>query len=682
MDKESPKYASSASSSSEALVARWRKDQGGNYKFPPEYFDQFRDLILLVDQTGRIIFKDKNQTSLLEEHLPTAENITSLFPDFLTVLKSHFVNRQPKAAPFSSFALENNELELVGRCYNLGGLLSINLESFYLVTLHNPSATGFMIDLLSDKPKEYVRTFAKENVKQFIYFSNEMKNFVEIFSDQLAKNYQIDQESVVSSAVRYVRDQVNHFRSFFLHQSSLLQNKGYEYSVNDGGDITLANLTYELSRFAQNIPLDIDSKRAPHNFPIRGEKNWLEYAFKNIANLIVSGFPEIKTIKLAVKEKTDRNQIVIMFDLSAASADNLGQLYYVGDQSASGMFYNCYKIVEMNRGSLKFDKKNKILNLTLPLLNRDAARDRIIVMIADADWKSRQRCLSSLSKFGKNVIHFEASDPESALRMMLEIEPDLLIVDPFFYSDSKGAVDFIESMYLSQVSYNPECIIFTHFNMIFDKLVKLSERYNFTFLRKEITDVELKMALAQATGNARNLKVLEELAQNARRASEIDSLTGAFNRSFYDQFIKREIKKAQKSNSYLSLILIDIDDFKTYNDKNGHLAGDYLLRDFVSLLKDKVRATDYVIRYGGEEFIVVLINAIPQSVEIIAEKLRSAIEEHSFRFQNSQPSGNLTASFGVSNFPSDGDDPEGLFRNADKRLYQAKKAGRNRIITA
>ncbi|MBL0691838.1 MAG: diguanylate cyclase [SAR324 cluster bacterium] len=647
---------------------------------PQEYFSQFRDIIFLVDQTGKILYQDRIfHHFLTKAGINKERNITSIFPIFYDQLKKALDDNKKKQNSFESFALINSDKDFYGRCFNLGGMLSHKITNYFLVTLHNTDATGFMIDLLSDIPREYIRNFTRENIKQFIYFSNEMKSFVEVVKDQLGDLK--ESNSLSHSAVQYIGNQINYFRNFYLQQSELLQSDRYEYTVNVSNDMSLSSLVNDMAKLIGKDKFIITKSSNMNDLKIRGEQNWLAFAFKNIASFITSQFPEIDPVKVAIIQKPDRNQVYIEFDFASISDDHKKFLFHGDNAGEHSMFYNCYNIVDMNRGNLRFDEKNKVLNLTLPLLRRDSSKDKVVCLIVDVDWNSRKRCMDTLMNLDQNVAKFEASDPQEALRMVADIEPDIVVMDPYFYADGDPDIrDIIESIYLSAPTKRPDIVLFSQFNDIFDKLDDVSQLFNINFLRKEITDVELSIYLAQMISNARNLKILGSLLQNVRRASEIDSLTGAFNRSFYDQLIKVELAKAQKNGTYLSFIMADIDNFKHYNDVNGHLAGDRLLREFVDLLKDKVRATDYVTRYGGEEFIVVLINALPQSVMEIANKLRLAIEEHKFKYQMRQPSGNLTASFGVSNFPKDGDSPDTLFKVADVRLYASKQAGRNRVV--
>ncbi len=169
----------------------------------------------------------------------------------------------------------------------------------------------------------------------------------------------------------------------------------------------------------------------------------------------------------------------------------------------------------------------------------------------------------------------------------------------------------------------------------------------------------------------RNAK-LKELATT-------DGLTGLYNHSHFKEELKRELQRANRYDHHLSLIMTDIDYFKNYNDTHGHPGGDEVLKVFSELFSKDIRETDIAARYGGEEFIIILPETDAASASVIAERIRRDIEEHPFPQQETQPGGNLTASFGVSTFPEDGSTQASLLATVDKRLYRAKAEGKNRV---
>jgi diguanylate cyclase (GGDEF)-like protein len=125
--------------------------------------------------------------------------------------------------------------------------------------------------------------------------------------------------------------------------------------------------------------------------------------------------------------------------------------------------------------------------------------------------------------------------------------------------------------------------------------------------------------------------------------------------------------------------MIDIDYFKDYNDTNGHLAGDKVLKAISMIIQNAVRQTDFVSRYGGEEFCAILINTGREGALAIAERVRKMVAEMPFPNENVQPNGDLTVSVGVATYSSTISTVTDLIREADNALYRAKRSGRNRI---
>jgi diguanylate cyclase (GGDEF)-like protein len=174
--------------------------------------------------------------------------------------------------------------------------------------------------------------------------------------------------------------------------------------------------------------------------------------------------------------------------------------------------------------------------------------------------------------------------------------------------------------------------------------------------------------------NSRNTRQLRDLANH-------DGLTGLLNkRYFMGQRLGLMINAAELEASPLCVFIFDIDHFKKYNDTNGHLAGDEILKQVSQVLRDNLRPGDIACRYGGEEFIVAMPGAGGPDGFAAAERIRAAIEATGFPRSESQPLGRVTISGGVAKFPVDGTNGNDLILHADQALYQAKAAGRNRIV--
>lgn len=173
------------------------------------------------------------------------------------------------------------------------------------------------------------------------------------------------------------------------------------------------------------------------------------------------------------------------------------------------------------------------------------------------------------------------------------------------------------------------------------------------------------------------LQELESANQELERKNVLDELTGLHNRRFYDQKILAEYRRSRRNLTALSLVLIDIDFFKSVNDTHGHLAGDQCLIWVAKHIQQSLkRSTDKAFRYGGEEFCLILPNTDAEGALLLAEQLRLFLCEQVFQFQNFEIS--LTISCGICTYHQQADiGPEQIFFGADKALYQAKHNGRN-----
>lgn len=170
--------------------------------------------------------------------------------------------------------------------------------------------------------------------------------------------------------------------------------------------------------------------------------------------------------------------------------------------------------------------------------------------------------------------------------------------------------------------------------------------------------------------------------ENAQELAFSDGLTGIFNRRYFDQRYQREIQRAKRYTRTLSILMIDIDHFKKYNDYLGHLMGDEALRRVSRLLEGNLRKADIICRYGGEEFVVLLPEIDLEHAEHVAEKLRKAMITVDFEGEERLPSKNLTISVGVASFPQNGLTAEEVLKQADDSLYVAKGSGRNKVHLA
>ena len=159
-----------------------------------------------------------------------------------------------------------------------------------------------------------------------------------------------------------------------------------------------------------------------------------------------------------------------------------------------------------------------------------------------------------------------------------------------------------------------------------------------------------------------------------------DGLTRIHNQRYMTEFLDREVARSQRHARPLSVLMIDIDRFKTVNDTHGHLCGDFVLRELAELLKDTVRKEDLFARYGGEEFVLVLVETNRDGAVQVAERIRETVANHQFRFESTPL--RLTVSIGVMTTVGSPDVcTTVLIKAADEKLYLAKRAGRNKVVS-
>jgi diguanylate cyclase (GGDEF)-like protein len=190
----------------------------------------------------------------------------------------------------------------------------------------------------------------------------------------------------------------------------------------------------------------------------------------------------------------------------------------------------------------------------------------------------------------------------------------------------------------------------------------------------------------------RNRKSLEELAEIASMSiaglnlrsrlehqSIRDGLTNLFNRHFMEISLDREVRRAARNNTDLSILMLDVDHFKKFNDTYGHEAGDSVLREVAEIFRQGVRAEDIICRYGGEEFVIILPDTSPEAAFQRAEIIRERTSQLRLRFRN-EALREVTISIGVATFPQSGATLEEMLRAADRALYAAKHGGRNQVV--
>jgi diguanylate cyclase (GGDEF)-like protein len=216
----------------------------------------------------------------------------------------------------------------------------------------------------------------------------------------------------------------------------------------------------------------------------------------------------------------------------------------------------------------------------------------------------------------------------------------------------------------------------------------------YDYLVKPFDDIDMISAVVgraidRSRLNAANRALMADLKRNAEQLEQLnakltdmanrDGLTGLYNHRYLRETLDQELSRSRRHGREFSLLFLDIDHFKHYNDTHGHLAGDNLLCTLATLLHERSRGETLAARYGGEEFVLLVPESGSPAALRYAEILREMVAEHPFPGRETQQFGCVTISVGVATFPEAGKDATTLIDHADKALYASKNSGRNRV---
>ncbi len=306
-----------------------------------------------------------------------------------------------------------------------------------------------------------------------------------------------------------------------------------------------------------------------------------------------------------------------------------------------------------------------------------APRDVQTVLIVDDSETARQRMTAALreAEVGHNFL--AAASATEALRMLAEHDVSLVLCD-IEMPDMDG-YNFLRLKGSKPEFLGIPVIMVTVRDNMDAKIRGLSEGAS-DYLTKPFEDQEL---VARARVHLHNQTLQTELRRRNARLEQIsrtDELTGLSNRRHFMEVIDAEFARCTRYQSPLSLVLLDLDHFKTINDTFGHVVGDGVLAGVGATLTDLLRKCDSAARYGGEEFALLLPETVASGAMVVAERCRQVIEETDF--EGVAPNFRVTASFGVAAYPEHVvGRVEDLIRKADQALYLAKGRGRNQAVS-
>lgn len=300
------------------------------------------------------------------------------------------------------------------------------------------------------------------------------------------------------------------------------------------------------------------------------------------------------------------------------------------------------------------------------------------ILIAEDEIVSRRLLAAALTKMGHEVV--AAANGAEAWEVLQGEDIGLVIAD--WMMPEVDGLELVRRIRTRGDAPYTYVILLTSRSDMSD-LVAGMEAGADDYIRKPFHRDEL---MVRIKAGQRVITLERELALKNKRLDElakIDGLTGLYNRRSFDEDLANRHDQSRRFAHAYSLAMIDIDHFKAYNDLFGHEAGDNALRTVARALRESTRAIDRVYRYGGEEFVVLLLETRLEGALVLGERLRQGIEDLSLPHPGNPPAGVVTISIGVATYyPSEGSSPEEILRSADQALYQAKEEGRNRLAAA
>jgi len=299
------------------------------------------------------------------------------------------------------------------------------------------------------------------------------------------------------------------------------------------------------------------------------------------------------------------------------------------------------------------------------------------ILLVDDNQTNLQVMLGYLETAGFQVL--TARNGEMGVKRAVYAQPDLILLDVMM-----PGIDGFETCQLLKENDETKdipTIFMTALNDVESKL-KGFEVGGVDYITKPIEELEVLARVRTHLTISALRKELEERNRELARLVNVDALTGITNRRYFDDFLQQEWKRLKTEGSPLSLIMIDIDYFKLYNDAYGHQAGDECLRQVAHVFQSAaMRSSDLAARYGGEEFAILLPNTDEAGVEQVARSIQVELDSLRLPHQRSLVSSNVTCSMGgASTVPMDSGGIGQLVSAADRALYLAKERGRNQYI--
>lgn len=308
-------------------------------------------------------------------------------------------------------------------------------------------------------------------------------------------------------------------------------------------------------------------------------------------------------------------------------------------------------------------------NQKIPILNKEESSERSRIMIVDDE--------ESFLKVLQGVLEVNGYNVKTCLSAFEALEElkneayELVITD--LKMPGLSGVEFVKKA--KKISPNSYLVVMTGFPSV-ETAVKCMKLGAADYLVKPF-DMEYFQIIVERTLYKRTLEKRAAERDYYEQVSRTDGLTGLYNHRFFHKLLDSEMSRADRYKHNFSLLMIDIDDYKRFNDTYGHQAGDKVLKELASLFKSLVRKIDPVVRYGGEEFAIILSETAKEHGRIFGKRIVESVA--SFAVEGLPQGEKITISAGLAGYPDDAQTQEDLIRKADVALYKAKSMGKNTL---
>jgi len=385
------------------------------------------------------------------------------------------------------------------------------------------------------------------------------------------------------------------------------------------------------------------------------------------ARRLVSFLEELLYEMVSLKQETHhvRQQDTRIQKLEKQLVQKEQQLVNV-ERNLRRRVYEIHNLLEVSNELYSILNLNQLINSALLIIVGQIGCQRSLALLYDNNLRRYSK------KYAKGVDNLEIADLELPVDhpVINYFEHNQRAVTMEYLGEQEAFADFAEYLLKRGIEVVAPIVHSERVQGIIGSGQLLSEQ-KFGKDELDILNILINM-ISISVSNAQTYEKVKNL-------SLTDAMTNLNNYRYFEDRLKEEINRGRRNNVPVSLLMLDIDHFKNYNDTLGHQAGDEALRSVGWILKNAVREEDIVNRYGGEEFCVILPGIPRDVIPILGERIRAKIEEYPFYKENVQPGGKLTVSLGGASFPENADNFEDLVYKADQALYKSKSGGRNRL---